>query len=42
MNITFLKKNCGAEIEGKKKYGKLIYGNDIPKIKGKKMTNRSQ
>ena len=30
------KKNCGVEIEGKKKSGKLIYDNDIPEIEGKK------
>ena len=36
MDITFLKKNCGAKIEGKKKSGKLICGNDIAKIEGKK------
>ena len=36
------KKNCGAEIEGTKKSGKLICGNDIAEIEGKKMTNKSQ
>ena len=37
MNISFLKKDYGAEIEGKKKKsGKLICGNDIAEIEGKK------
>ena len=32
MNISFLKKNCSAEIEGIKKSGKLICGNSIAEI----------
>ena len=38
MNISFLKKDYGAEIEGKKKKksGKLICGNGIAEIEGKK------
>ena len=39
MNISFLKKNCSAKIEGIKKSGKLICGNSIAKINRKKMTN---
>ena len=35
MNISFLKKNCSAKIEGSKKSGKLICGNSIAEI-GKK------
>ena len=37
MDVSFLKKNCGAEREGKKKKsGKLFCGNDIAEIEGEK------
>ena len=36
MDVLFLKKNCGAKREGKKKSGKLFCGNGIVEIEGKK------
>ena len=37
MDISFLKKNCGAKIEGKKRSDKLICGNGIAKKKDDKL-----